>query len=272
MTTLAILLFMNSKTDISFHIGILSAMPEEVGHTILNLKNVIKAKYGDLTIYSGEWISANYLNKPIFVTVAWSGWGKVSSSRAATRIISTLYKEKKIDFIIFTGVAGGIKKDLKQWDIVIPHELIQYDMDARPIFKRFILPALNIDKIKTDPKILNWANKVVREKLDKKELPFYKNLYNGLIGTGDQFVANKSSIDNLKSILPEIFAVEMEGAAVAQVAHQEKIPCLIVRVISDNADDEASLNFNEFLKLYQKYSWDLIKIFLDNLDSKSLQI
>ena len=105
-----------------------------------------------------------------------------------------------------------------------------------------------------------------------KELPFYKNLYNGLIGTGDQFVANKSSIDNLKSILPEIFAVEMEGAAVAQVAHQEKIPCLIVRVISDNADDEASLNFNEFLKLYQKYSWDLIKIFLDNLESKFLQL
>ncbi len=145
-------------------------------------------------------------------------------------------------------------------------------MDARPIFKRFVLPALNMDRIKTDPKILNWANKIVREKLDKKELPFYKSLYNGLVGTGDQFVANESSIEHLKSILPDIFAVEMEGGAVAQVAYQEKIPCLIVRVISDNADDEASLNFNEFLKLYQKYSWDLIKIFLDNLDSKSLQI
>ena len=79
MTTLAILLFMNSKTDTSLHIGILSAMPEEVGLTILNLTNEIKAKYGYLTIYSGEWICSNYLNKKIFVTVAWSGWGKVSS-------------------------------------------------------------------------------------------------------------------------------------------------------------------------------------------------
>ena len=262
---------MNGKTDTSFHIGILSAMPEEVGHTISNLENVIKAKYGDLTIYSGEWVSANFLNKPIYVTVAWSGWGKVSSSRAATRVISTRYNQKKIDFIIFTGVAGGINKDLKQWDILIPDELIQYDMDARPIFKRFVLPALNIERIKTDTKILNWANKAVREKLNKKELPFFKNLYNGLVGTADKFVSNKSAIDNLKSILPEISAVEMEGAAVAQVAHQEEIPCLIVRVISDNADDEASLNFNEFLKLYQKYSWDLIKIFLDNLESGFLQ-
>ena len=134
------------------------------------------------------------------------------------------------------------------------------------------MPALNIDKIKVDSEILNWANKIVKKKLDNNELPFYKNLFNGLIGTADQFVSNKSSIDKLKSMLPEIAAVEMEGGAVAQVAYQEKIPCLIVRVISDNADDEASLNFNEFLELYQKYSWDLIKIFLDNLDSKSLQI
>ena len=256
---------MDRETDTSFHIGILSAMPEEIGITISNLKNVKKEKYGDLTIYSGEWLSTNYPNKPIFVSVAWSGWGKVSSSRAATRIISTLYKDKKIDFILFTGVAGGIKEELKQCDIVIPDHLIQYDMDARPIFKKFILPALNIDKIKIDPKILSWANKIVKKKLDDNEIPFYKNLFNGLIGTADQFVANRASIDNLRSMIPDVSAVEMEGGAVAQVAHQEKIPFLIVRVISDNADEEASLNFNEFLRLYQKHSWDLIKIFIDNL-------
>ena len=64
----------------------------------------------------------------------------------------------------------------------------------------------------------------------------------------------------------------MEGAAVAQVAYQEKIPFLIVRVISDSADEEAALKFNEFLKLYEKHSWNLIKIFLDHLDSQFLKL
>ena len=145
-------------------------------------------------------------------------------------------------------------------------------MDARPIFSRFTLPALNLDRIKIDANLLDWANKVVKEKLDKKEIPFYKNLFNGLVGTADQFDASMLSTDNLRNILPEISAVEMEGGAVAQVAYQENIPCLIVRVISDCADEEASLKFNEFLMLYQKYSWDLIKIFLENLDSTLLKI
>lgn len=261
---------MNKKANNSFHIAILSAMPEEVGNTIANLKNVTKAIFGDLTIYSGNW--ENKFNKQILVSVAWSGWGKVSSARAATRIISNLYKGKKIDFILFTGVAGGIKKDLKQWDILIPDQLIQYDMDARPIFDRFILPALNLDRIKTNYKILKWANNILKDKLDNAEIPFFQRLFNGLVGTADQFVASKLAIENLRSILPDIYAVEMEGAAVAQVAHQEKVPCLIVRVISDSADEDASLKFNEFLDLYQKHSWDLIKIFLDNLDSKFLQL
>ena len=87
-----------------FHIGILSAMSEEVGNTISNLKNVISNNYGDLTIYSGEWLDNNDMNKKILVSVAWSGWGKVSSARAASRILSNIYKDKTVDFLLFTGV------------------------------------------------------------------------------------------------------------------------------------------------------------------------
>ena len=59
-------------------------------------------------------------------------------------------------------------------------------------------------------------------------------------------------------------AVEMEGAAVAQVACQEKVPWLIVRVISDGADDSAAQTFSDFLKDYEKSSWDLIEVLLNN--------
>ena len=70
--------------------------------------------------------------------------------------------------------------------------------------------------------------------------------------------SDKNVIDNLCEELSGLFAVEMEGAAVAQVAYQERIPWLIVRVISDGADNNAEQTFNEFLIDYQKFSWNLI--------------
>ena len=97
---------MDKKYKIPKHIGILCAMPEEIGSTLENLKNIKITKYGDLKIYSGEWrFSKLFSNSPcIYLSVAWSGWGKVSSSRAATRLISHKLNKLKIDMILFTGV------------------------------------------------------------------------------------------------------------------------------------------------------------------------
>ena len=79
--------------------------------------------------------------------MAWSGWGKVSAARAITRILAS---KNKIDLIIFTGVAGAANNNLSQWDIVIAEEVIQHDMDARPIFEKFVLPPLNKAKLKSE--------------------------------------------------------------------------------------------------------------------------
>ena len=62
-----------------------------------------------------------------------------------------------------------------------------------------------------------------------------------------------------------IFIVEMEGASFAQVALQENIPWLVIRVISDNAREEAPNNFNEFIKKYNESSWEIIELFLKRL-------
>ena len=75
-----------------------------------------------------------------------------------------------------------------------------------------------------------------------------------------------SSIEYLSSQLPGLMAVEMEGAAVAQVASQENIPWLIIRVVSDQADELAPQSFTDFLKDYEQYSWFLIKIILQNIN------
>ena len=71
-------------------------MPEEIGSTLKNLKNISETIYGDLKIYSGEWSNNESEKVSYFVSVAWSGWGKVCAARAATRLIGNSYKDSKI--------------------------------------------------------------------------------------------------------------------------------------------------------------------------------
>ena len=80
------------------HIGILGAMPEEIGTFLSNLDSIVQKKYGDLIIFSGIWKVPT--SKKIYLSICFSGWGKVSASRATTRLISSIYKEKEIDFLL----------------------------------------------------------------------------------------------------------------------------------------------------------------------------
>ena len=246
------------------HIGLLCAMPEEIGATIENLRNVSKTAYGDLSIISGQWDVPNFKNTSVYISVAWSGWGKVSAARAATRLIGSSFHGKTIDVLFFTGVAGAAKSELSQWDIVIPTELIQHDMDARPLFNRYVIPALKRERISSINPWVDWARSTLQESIKKKLLDNFGKVETGLIATGDIFIDDKSLLDNLSRELPGLSAVEMEGAAVAQVASQERVPWLIIRVISDSANDVAAQTFSDFLKDYEKYSWSLIEILLKN--------
>ena len=125
------------------HIGILCAMPEELGSTLKNIVNLKKKRFGDLEILSGRWNSPNKKNSNVYLSIAWSGWGKVSAARAATRLLSMKYENVGVAMIFFTGVAGGIDEKLNQWDIVLADSLVQHDMDARPMFEKFEIPSLS---------------------------------------------------------------------------------------------------------------------------------
>ena len=255
---------LNNKKDYS-HIGILSAMPEEVGIILDNLKNAKSYKFGDFELFSG------YINidssKEIFVTTAWSGWGKVSAARATTRLLSTDY-HLPIDFILFTGVAGGINKRLKQWDVILADSLIQHDMDARPLFDKYVIPSINQKKIYPCHYLLENVFNNLKNNLINDNFSKFGSLYKGLIGTGDMFISNNNKINNLLKEIPELYAVEMEGAAFAQVAFQEKVDWLVMRVISDTANSNASNDFEDFLKEYKLNSFALIKSFLEALKNK----
>ena len=177
-------------------------------------------------------------------------------------MISSPFQDQLIDLLIFTGVAGAANLSFNQWDIVIPNELIQHDMDARPLYEKHVIPALKKAKIKSSKNWVKWSTAVLKESISKNEIRPFLKVKNGLVATGDRFIANKLVIEALSKELPGLSAVEMEGAAVAQVAVQERIPWLIIRVISDGADNAAEKNFINFLEKYKKCSWDLINALL----------
>ncbi len=252
-----------------YTIGLLSAMPEELGITISKLDNVTKKNYGNLEIFSGNLRFSNSEKIRIQIIAAWSGWGKVNASRTATRLISEAEKQKlNIDFIIFTGVAGAADININQWDIVIAESLIQHDMDASPIYEKFVIPGLNVAEIKMDQKLWNWALNSLKKFTENVNNPFGK-VYKGLIATGDKFVDDQKEMGLISKSFLELKAFEMEGAAVSQVCILESIPLLIIRVISDSADHSAASCFEEFLIGYKNKSWDLLEFLILNIQDLS---
>ena len=232
-------------------------MPEEVGIILSNLESINSSKFGDLELYSGKFFLDN--SREIYITTAWSGWGKVSASRATTRLLSSQYNKIPVDTAIFTGVAGAINTKLKKWDVILADSVIQHDMDARPIFDKYVIPALNDKKIVPDINFLNNTFNKLNKELNKKNFSKFGSLYKGLIATGDMFISSREKINQLSKEIIGLYAVEMEGAAFAQVAFQEKVNWLVLRLISDEANETASSDFNEFLSEYKLKSFDLIK-------------
>ena len=151
---------------------------------------------------------------------------------------------------------------LSQWDVVLADAVVQHDMDARPLYPRFTLPALNQDRLQPQPAWFNWANTALLEAHNAGDLKGFARPSSGLIATGDRFIGDPAVLQKLRDALPDLQAVEMEGAAVAQVAEQEGVPWLVLRVISDGADETAAQSFEDFVKRYAKKAWQLIEALL----------
>ena len=241
----------------ALHIGVLGAMPEEIGSDLSHLQQLRSEQHGDLTIHHGTW------GEGIRLSLAWSGWGKVSAARAATRLISSV---PDIDLLLFTGVAGAADPALRQWDVVLADAVVQHDMDSRPLFPRFTLPALNRAQLNPESSWLTWASRALAQAAQAGELDEFGSPSTGLIATGDRFIGDSAVLDTLREALPELKAVEMEGAAVAQVAEQEGMPWLVLRVISDGADASAAQSFGDFIQVYDRRAWCLLQALLSRAE------
>jgi len=243
-------------------IGIMGAMPEEINGVVSLLKDKKETVKGMRTYYTGT------INN-VEVVVVFSRWGKVASATTVTHLIV----EFGITELVFTGVAGAISQDLNIGDIVIASSLVQHDLDARPIMKRFEIPLLGITEIFLPKEILDNAFEsinelIVNEKLihllslKQRELFLLSNqkVVVGQIASGDKFFSSNLEKENLLAILPDVLCVEMEGAAVAQVCFEYDIPYVVVRIISDAANEDSVIDFNQFVsQVASKFGVEIIK-------------
>ena len=171
------------------------------------------------------------------------GIGKVAAATTA----AVLFDRFDVRALLFTGVAGGLGARVRVGDIVVADSLLQYDMDASPLFPRFEVPLTGRSRFPADPP---WTARIADA---CRALPGFADagdlarVHWGLVVSGDRFVATAGDSDALRALVPDALAVEMEGAAVAQVCADFERPVAVVRTISDRADDSAHVDFQRFV-------------------------
>ncbi|MGJ9418570.1 5'-methylthioadenosine/adenosylhomocysteine nucleosidase [Massilia sp. CMS3.1] len=244
-------------------LGIISALSEEQQGLVEAMQSPYKLIHGQRTYWVGQlW--------EIDAVCVLSRIGKVAAAVTTT----TLVEKFGVTHILFTGVAGSGDRSIKVGDIVVAESLVQHDMDASPLFPRFEVPLTGMTHFPADhhlgTRLLDAAYAFLENDFSDAIDPLEKaafglrqpRIHRGLIASGDQFVNDREHINGLNAALPGLVAVEMEGAAVAQVCHELNVPCAVIRTISDNANENAATDFLRFVKsVAAQYAFHIVRRF-----------
>ena len=184
------------------------------------------------------------------------GIGKV----AAATTTAVLLDAFDASALLFTGVAGGLGEGVRVGDIVVATTLLQHDMNAEPLFPRWEVPLTGRARFDADAA---WSARLAQAGRALAAADAHAvgaAIHEGMVVSGDRFVATHAESDQLRALLPDALAVEMEGAAVAQVCHDFARPFAVVRTISDRADDAAHGDFQRFVRdVAAPYSRDIVR-------------
>ena len=210
-------------------LGIIGAMDEEVAKVKEQMEDVETKQ-----IASMEFLKGTVKGHP--VVVVRSGIGKVNAAMC-TQILADIYH---VDAVINTGIAGSLNADINIGDIVLSTDALEHDMDAVAFgYPAGQIPRMDTLSFKADEQLRRTAKEIC-EKVNPDV-----TVFEGRVVSGDQFISDKQK----KEWLIENFAgycTEMEGAAIAHAAYLNDIPFLIIRAISDKADDSASVDYPAF--------------------------
>lgn len=229
-------------------IGIIGAMNEEV----IQLKETMNLKetktIGGYEFFKGELYGKN-------IVLVECGIGKVNAALCSTLLIEAF----NVDKVLFTGVAGALNPEINIGDIVVSTDLIEHDFNATAFGYDFgVIPRMENSKFKADKDLVELAKEAGEKEFGKERV------WTGTILSGDEFVASPEKIKWLRDTFNGE-CTEMEGAAVAHVCELLGKPFVIIRSISDKANHDANMNFDEFVKLAAQNSKLIIERMLNQL-------
>jgi adenosylhomocysteine nucleosidase len=245
----------------TFRLGLISALQQEQAGLIDQLQ-------APSTVTRGmrDYVRGNLWG--IDCVCVLSRIGKTAAAATAAMLIERF----DITHLLFTGVAGGADAQVHVGDIVLAQTLVQHDMDARPLFPRFEVPLLGHSHFDADADLCARLDRAARRFLSEDfaaampagELSAFglhrPQLHRGVIASGDEFVNSRERLAQLQSALPGLLAVEMEGAAVAQVCFEFGIPFAVMRTISDSADEHAPVSFSRFVdRVAAPYAFGVVR-------------
>ncbi|WP_105636735.1 5'-methylthioadenosine/S-adenosylhomocysteine nucleosidase [Cronobacter dublinensis] len=227
--------------------GIIGAMEEEVTLLRDKIDNRQTLNIAGCEIYTGT------LNG-VDVALLKSGIGKVSATMGATLLL----EHCKPDVVINTGSAGGLAPSLKVGDIVVSDEVRYHDADVTAFGYEYGQMAGCPAAFKADDKLIAAAQATIEQ----------LNLHavRGLVVSGDAFINGSVNLAKIRHNFPQAIAVEMEATAIGHVCHNFGVPFVVVRAISDVADQQSHLSFEEFLAVAAKQSSLMVETLLTSLN------
>ncbi|MBI1892055.1 MAG: 5'-methylthioadenosine/adenosylhomocysteine nucleosidase [Burkholderiales bacterium] len=242
-------------------IGLISALHQEQSGLIEHMNAAQTTTCGMRNYVKGRLWDTDFI-------CVLSRLGKVAAAATA----ATLIERFNVTHVIFTGVAGGIDSNVKVGDIVVADSLIQHDMNASPLFPRFEVPLSGLSRYPTDKFLTDQLVKAAEEffqhdfknQIDTADRSLFKleapRVHSGLIASGDEFIHSEKRRTDLKQALPNLLAVEMEGAAVAQVCFEFGVPFSVIRTISDAANENSPTDFVQFIeRVAARYAFSTVK-------------
>ena len=222
--------------------GILGAMEEEVAALKEAMEVQEAAELASMTFYRGVLCGKD-------VVVVRSGIGKVNAGICAQILVDRFH----VDTLINTGIAGSLDARIDIGDMVISTDALHHDMDAVQFgYPAGQIPRMEVLSFPADEELVKKAVQA-----NEKANPDI-HTYTGRVASGDQFIASKEVKEKIVENFQPL-CVEMEGAAIAQAAYLNKVSYVIIRAISDKADNSATMDYPAFERQAIAHSVGLVK-------------
>ncbi len=233
-------------------IGIIGAMAEEIAHLKEKLHQVTTVKAAGLEYFHGSYGGNN-------IVLVVSGIGKVNAAVCTQAMIDRF----DVDCVINTGVAGGLMDGLHIGDILISADAVQHDMDTSALGDPVAtIPRLSESYFPADAELIRLAQEAAAESDEEYQVVV------GRVASGDQFIGTKAGKERIRSIVQGDCA-EMEGAAIAHACWLNGTPFVVIRAISDDANEEVEMDYGQFSKIAAKRSGELVEKMLARMSAQT---